>query len=65
MGYLILLQLRKLDKNLGTSRMPTSKVEHIKGGPTCGLNYKPVTIIIYDHNDSGLYYKTTVFYNPS
>jgi hypothetical protein len=25
---------------------------------TSGLYYKYVTIVIYDHNDSGLYYKT-------
>jgi len=25
----------------------------------CGLYYKQVTIIIYDRNDSGQYYKTT------
>jgi hypothetical protein len=24
----------------------------------CGLYYKQVTIVIYDRNDSGLYYKT-------
>ncbi len=27
---------------------------------TCGLYYKQVTIIIYDRNDSGQYYKTTI-----
>ncbi len=27
---------------------------------TCGLYYKCFTIIIYDHNDSGQYYKTTI-----
>jgi hypothetical protein len=26
--------------------------------PACGLYYKQVTIVIYDHNDIGLYYKT-------
>ncbi len=25
---------------------------------TSGLYYKQVTIVIYDHNDIGLYYKT-------
>jgi hypothetical protein len=25
---------------------------------TCGLYYKCFTIVIYDHNDIGLYYKT-------
>jgi hypothetical protein len=25
-----------------------------------GLYYKQVTIVIYDHNDSGQYYKTTI-----
>jgi hypothetical protein len=25
---------------------------------TCGLYYKQVTIVIYDRNDIGLYYKT-------
>ncbi len=27
---------------------------------TCGLYYKQVTVIIYDRNDSGQYYKTTI-----
>ncbi len=27
---------------------------------TCGLYYKQVTIAIYDRNDSGQYYKTTI-----
>jgi len=27
---------------------------------TCGLYYKQVMIIIYDRNDSGQYYKTTI-----
>ena len=27
---------------------------------TSGLYYKQVTIIIYDRNDSGQYYKTTI-----
>jgi hypothetical protein len=27
---------------------------------TCGLYYKCFTIIIYDRNDSGQYYKTTI-----
>ncbi len=31
-----------------------------KYAKTCGLYYKQVTIIIYDHNDSGQYYKTTI-----
>jgi hypothetical protein len=34
----------------------------------CGLYYKCFTIVIYDHNDSGQYYKTTitiVIYDPS
>ncbi len=26
----------------------------------CGLYYKQVTIVIYDRNDSGQYYKTTI-----
>jgi hypothetical protein len=35
---------------------------------TCGLYYKCFTIVIYDRNDSGQYYKTTitiVIDNPS
>ncbi len=28
--------------------------------PTSGLYYKQVTIVIYDCNDSGQYYKTTI-----
>ena len=27
---------------------------------TCGLYYKSFTIIIYDRNDSGQYYKTKI-----
>ncbi len=27
---------------------------------TSGLYYKQVMIVIYDHNDSGQYYKTTI-----
>ncbi len=27
---------------------------------TSGLYYKQVTIVIYDRNDSGQYYKTTI-----
>jgi hypothetical protein len=27
---------------------------------TSGLHYKQVTIVIYDRNDSGQYYKTTI-----
>ncbi len=27
---------------------------------TCGLDYKYFTIVIYDHNDRGQYYKTTI-----
>jgi hypothetical protein len=27
--------------------------------PTCGLYYKSFTIVTYDRNDSGQYYKTT------
>ncbi len=27
---------------------------------TCGLYYKSFTIIIYDRNDSGQYYKTMI-----
>ncbi len=40
-----------------------SSFEHTtlnKQDQTCGLYYKQVTIIIYDHNDSGQYYKTTI-----
>jgi hypothetical protein len=28
--------------------------------PICGLYYKQVTIVIYNRNDSGQYYKTTI-----
>jgi len=34
-------------------KWPTNKT-------TCGLYYKQVMIIIYDRNDSGQYYKTTI-----
>ncbi len=30
---------------------------------TSGLHYKSFTIIIYDRNDNGLYYKTTIVAN--
>ncbi len=30
---------------------------------TCGLYYKQVTIVIYDRNDIGLYYKTRDHHN--
>jgi hypothetical protein len=30
---------------------------------TGGLYYKCFTIVIYDHNDNGLYYKTTILAN--
>ncbi len=29
-------------------------------GASCGLYYKYFTIIIYNHNDSGQYYKSTI-----
>ncbi len=29
-------------------------------GQNSGLYYKCFTIVIYDHNDSGQYYKTTI-----
>jgi len=29
-------------------------------GDICGLYYKQVTIVIYDRNDSGQYYKTSI-----
>jgi hypothetical protein len=29
-------------------------------GYICGLYYKCFTIVIYDRNDSGQYYKTTI-----
>ncbi len=44
-----------------------TEVERVVLGPSefgfsvalfCGLYYKSFTIIIYDHNDSGQYYKT-------
>ncbi len=30
-----------------------------------GLYFKSFTIVTYDHNDSGQYYKTVIIYNPS
>ncbi len=35
----------------------------MKTNETCGLHYKSFTIIIYNCNDSGLYYKTTIVSN--
>ncbi len=36
-------------------------IVHAKGvNDTSGLYYKQVTIVIYDCNDSGQYYKTTI-----
>ncbi len=29
----------------------------------CGLYYKSFTIVIYDHDDNGLYYKTGIIAN--
>ena len=29
----------------------------------CGLYYKTITIVIYDRNDNGLYYKTAIVAN--
>ncbi len=29
----------------------------------CGLYYKSLTIVLYNHNDNGLYYKTTIVAN--
>jgi hypothetical protein len=37
-------------------------MKHFEYGP-CGLNYKSFMIIIYDHYDNGLYYKTTIAAN--
>jgi hypothetical protein len=31
--------------------------------PKSGLYYKRFTVVIYDHNDNGLYYKTTIVAN--
>jgi hypothetical protein len=33
-------------------------IQSFLGELTSGLYYKQVTIVIYDRNDSGLYYKT-------
>jgi hypothetical protein len=35
----------------------------IKIVPTSGLYYKSFTIVIYNRNDNGLYYKTTIVAN--
>ncbi len=45
--------------------MCEAKEESFYNIDTYGLCYKHVTIVIYSHNDSGLYYKTIVIYNPS
>ncbi len=37
------------------AQMPTHKTTQ-----SCGLYYKCFTIVIYDHNDSGQYYKTGI-----
>ncbi len=42
-------QLRKYDSGM-TLSWPVA----------CGLYYKCFTIVIYDHNNSGQYYKTTI-----
>ncbi len=36
---------------------------HLFSTISCGLYYKSFTIVIYDHNDNGLYYKTTIVAN--
>ncbi len=33
---------------------------HLFSTISCGLYYKSFTIVIYDRNDNGLYYKTTI-----
>ncbi len=48
--------------------MLTQVYEDYLIGSISGLHYKCFTIVIYDHNDSGKYYKTTitiVIYDPS
>ncbi len=37
-------------------------MKHFEYGP-CGLYYKSFMIVIYDHYDNGLYYKTTIAAN--
>ncbi len=39
-------------KQLGINQLPLSA--------NCGLYYKSFMIVIYNRNDSGLYYKTTI-----
>jgi hypothetical protein len=46
---------RKKFYNIAHREEMFQKVKH-----SSGLYYKQVTIIIYDHNDSGQYYKTTI-----
>jgi hypothetical protein len=46
---------RKKFYNIAPREEMFEKVKH-----SSGLYYKQVTIVIYDHNDSGQYYKTTI-----
>jgi len=45
--------------------MCKAKKESFYNIDTYGLCYKHVTVVIYNRNDSGLYYKTIVSYNLS
>ncbi len=44
--------------DLWKKKLNNQQIYHV--GYTSGLYYKQVTIIIYNHNDSGQYYKTTI-----
>jgi hypothetical protein len=51
------LKLPEMYKNTGVEKINKNKYI-IRILTTSGLYYKQVTIVIYDRNDSGLYYKT-------
>jgi hypothetical protein len=44
---------------MSNSTGPWSVIQGLKTVP-CGLYYKYFTIVIYDHNDSGQYYKAKI-----
>ncbi len=55
--------LKSRSKIVVSKCVPTFSLPQRLRGKTCGLYYKSFTIVIYYHNDNGLYYKTTIVAN--
>ncbi len=55
-----IIMLGKWFKNLKTFALQMQQLLNF----SCSFYYKCVTIVIYDRNGSGLYYKTFLIYNP-